>query len=74
MNKAFINTIFILLFIAFVIMAVTGFMFIFKAGNHFVGELHEITGLVFIGLIIIHIITFRKMLCNFMSAKTTKSK
>lgn len=70
MRKAIINTVFILLLVALAIMTVTGLMFIFKAGNHTAGEIHMITGLSLIGLSIINIILFRKMLCAYMCTRS----
>ena len=66
MNKLFIKYLLIVMLIALTIMTITGLMFFFDIKNHFAKDLHQVTGLIFIGLIIVHIITFRKMAYSFL--------
>ena len=72
MNKRLVNYLLILMLIALTIMTITGLMFFFDIKNHFAKELHEITGLIFIGLIIVHIITFRKVAYSFLFGQHKK--
>ena len=66
MNKRFVNYLLLLMLISLTIMTVTGLMFFFNIKSAFAKDLHQVTGLVFIGLIIIHIITFRKVAYSFL--------
>ena len=72
MNKRFVNYLLILMLIALTIMTITGLMFVFDIKNHFAKELHEVTGLIFIGLIFIHIIVFRKVAYSFLFGQHKK--
>ena len=72
MNKVLIKLTLIVLLVAFAIMAVTGLSFIYGIENKFLGELHKITGIIFICVIVVHIITFRNMIRGFLYSADSK--
>ena len=74
MKRRFITYTLILMLAALIIMAVTGLLFFFDIKNPFAKELHQVTGAIFVLLIIAHTITFRKVAHNFLFGTPTKKQ
>lgn len=72
MNKTLIKWTLILLLCSVLIMAFTGLSFVFGVKSEFLGVLHEITGIVFLAIIVVHIITFRRVLRTFVCPVRSK--